>query len=84
MSKQLQELVEKLAKDEEFASRLAKDTSELKDLGWSPEAANKFNFEVARNSNCGTECGCGTDQGSGGLCTCGNSGGSGAGKKPKK
>ena len=83
MPNKLQDLVEKLAKDKDFADRLAKDASELKNLGWSPESAESFRFEVKSNRNCGTECGCGAKQGSGGLCTCGNSGGSGAGKKPR-
>lgn len=79
MSNKLQSLVEKLATDKEFADRLAKDNSELHKLGWSPEAAKDFQFKVSRDWGCGTDCGCGTKQGSGGLCTCGGNGGSGAG-----
>jgi hypothetical protein len=84
MSEQLQQLLEMIAQDDELRERLTKETHELTNLGWSPEAAASFHFETKEKKypGCGSVCGCGALEGEGGTCVCTNSGGSGAGKRP--
>ena len=58
MANQLEELLTRLATDEDLLKRVKEDKQVLKELGWNPEAI--ANFELAEKGywGCGTECGC--------------------------
>ena len=65
MANQLEELLTRLATDEDFLKRVKEDKQVLKELGWNPEAIATFELAEKDYWGCGGECGCTASMGQG-------------------
>lgn len=84
--KRVQDFLNRMVKDNDFAKRVKEDKTTLADLGWSPEVVSGFQVKYSDNPSdpdywgCGTECGCTAGAlGQGGSCVCKAGHGSGGG-----
>ncbi|MCK4851972.1 MAG: hypothetical protein KAS86_02550 [Candidatus Omnitrophica bacterium] len=79
MANQLEELLSRMATDEEFLKKVKEDKQVLAELGWDPEAIASFELADKGYWGCGTECGCTASMGQGCSAKSGHacSGGSG-------
>lgn len=82
--KRMQDFLERMVKDSDFAKRVKEDKNVLTEMGWVPEAVSGFQVKRSDKSTekddywgCGTDCGCISSVGKGGNCVCGGGSGSG-------
>lgn len=83
MANRMEELLTRLATDEDFLKRVKEDKQVLSEQGWEPEAIASFELADKSDRNWGTECGCSASMGQGCSAKSGHACGGGTGVQVK-